>query len=126
MHRQGRRDGATVIGTGPRLGWALSLGAAMLLALAHTAGTTPGVTGTAGPAEASPTLRLQVGTGGSYALDGRPATDIAVERALRDARRQSPGLRLRIDADGDDPDRLIAALALAEHAGIRNVGSRMR
>lgn len=120
MH--GRAGRAVAAGSGAWLACLLA-GAAVLLALPHPDAPTSSVVRATDAATTSPTLYLQVGPGGDYALDGQPASNVAVERALRDARGQSPDLRLRIDAEGGDPGQLIDALALAEHAGIRNVGS---
>lgn len=72
-------------------------------------------------------LQLQIGSAGGYRLDGKPVTRDGLEQALRTARGESPQLRLRIEAsDSGDPQQLIGALALADHAGIRNVGSRVQ
>jgi biopolymer transport protein ExbD len=104
------------------LAWLL-LAAAVLLALPHPDAPASSAAQAAAAATSAPTLYLQVRPDGAYALDGRQASRLAVEQALRDAHGQSPDLRLRIDADGGDPGRLIEALALADHAGIHNVGS---
>lgn len=117
-----RTKGPAAAGSSAWLAWLLAA-AALLLALPHPEAPASSAVPAAKP---SPTLYLQVGSGGDYALDGRPTSPLTVERALRDARRQSPDLRLRIDAGDGDPGRLIAALALAEHAGITNVGSLVR
>jgi biopolymer transport protein ExbD len=72
-------------------------------------------------------LQLQIGSAGGYRLDGKPVTRDGLEQALRTARGESPTLRLRIEpSDSADPQQLIGALALAEQAGIRNVGSRVQ
>ena len=81
----------------------------------------------ADPAASTQALQLQIGAAGGYRLDGRPVTRDGLERALRMARGQSPQLRLRIEAnESGDPQQLIGALALADQAGIRNVGSRVQ
>lgn len=72
-------------------------------------------------------LQLQIGAAGGYRLDGKPVTRDGLEQALRTARGESPELRLRIEAsESGDPQQLIGALALADQAGIRNVGSRVQ
>jgi len=74
-----------------------------------------------------PELRLEVDRGGDYALDGRPLDHAALTTALRRAESRAPGLRLRIaTADDSDPRALVDALALAEQAGVRNIGSELR
>ena len=78
-----------------------------------------------GAAAAAPELRLEIGRGG-YALEGRPLDQAALTAALRQAESRMPGLRLRIAAaDDSDPRALVGALALAEQAGVRNVGSEL-
>lgn len=78
-----------------------------------------------GAAAAAPELRLEIGSGG-YALEGRPLDQAALTAALRQAESRMPGLRLRIAAaDDSDPRALVGALALAEQAGVRNVGSEL-
>jgi biopolymer transport protein ExbD/biopolymer transport protein TolR len=77
-------------------------------------------------APAVPELRLQIGRAGDYALDGRPLGNAALTVALRQAEARSPGLRLRIAAaDESDPRALAGALAMAEQAGVRNIGSEL-
>ena len=72
-------------------------------------------------------LQLQVGSAGNYRLDGKPVTRDGLAQALRTARVESPELRLRIDASNSgDPQQLIGAMALADQAGIRNVGTRVQ
>ena len=76
-------------------------------------------------AAAAPELRLEIGRRG-YALEGRPLDQAALTAALRQAESRMPGLRLRIAAaDDSDPRALVGALALAEQAGVRNVGSEL-
>jgi len=78
-------------------------------------------------APAVPELRLEIDRSGDYALDGRPLGRAALAAALRSAQSRAPGLRLRIaTADDSDPDALVNALAAAERAGVRNVGSELR
>jgi len=78
-------------------------------------------------APAVPELRLEIDRSGDYALDGRPLGPAALAAALRSAQSRAPGLRLRIaTADDSDPDALVNALAMAEHAGVRNIGSELR
>lgn len=78
-------------------------------------------------ATTTPALQLQIGSAGGYRLDGKPVTRDGLEQALRAARGEAPGLRLRIEpSDSSDPQQLIGALALADQAGIRNVGSRVQ
>jgi len=72
-------------------------------------------------------LQLQIGAAGHYRLDGKPVSRDGLAQALRAARGASPALRLSIVAsDTADPQQLIGALALADQAGIRNVGSRVQ
>jgi len=74
-----------------------------------------------------PELRLEIGRAGGYALDGRPLNHDALATALRAARSRTPDLRLRIAAaDDSDPRALVGALAMAEQAGVRNIGSELR
>jgi len=81
----------------------------------------------AGDADTARALQLQIGSTGSYRLDGKPVTRAGLAQALRVARGASPELRLRIEAsDSGNPQQLIGALALADQAGIRNVGSRVQ
>jgi biopolymer transport protein ExbD len=78
-------------------------------------------------ASAVPELRLEIGHGGDYALDGRPLEHAALAAALRHAQARTPGLRLRIaTADDSDPRALVGALAAAEQAGVRNIGGELR
>lgn len=104
----------------------LLLAAVALAALALA--PRPGATSIpADPAASAQALQLEIGAAGAYRLDGRPVTRDGLERALRMARGQSPQLRLRIEAsESGDPQQLIGALALADQAGIRNVGSRVQ
>ena len=75
----------------------------------------------------APELRLQIGPSGTYALGGQRVDQGKLAAALLQARVRSPGLRLRIAAaDGSDNDAFVRALASAQDAGIRNVGSEMR
>ena len=99
--------------------WLLAA-AALLIALPWFAGLPASDRATIGQ-----TLRLNVGARG-YALDGQPVTPPQLERVLRQARGRSPAVRLRIEAEPGDPRRLSDALALADEAGIRNVGSQLR
>ena len=93
-----------------------------MLALAPRLGTTAAASDAGTQA-----LQLEIGAAGSYRLDGKPVTRDGLEQALRTARGASPALRLRIEAsDNVDPQQLIGALALADQAGIRNVGSRVQ
>jgi biopolymer transport protein ExbD len=72
-------------------------------------------------------LRLQIDPSGTYALDGQRVDQAKLEAALQQARARSPGLRLRIAAaDGSDYRAFVRALASAQDAGIRNIGSEMR
>lgn len=78
-------------------------------------------------APAIPELRLEIDRGGDYALDGRPLGQAALTAALREAEARSPGVRLRIaTADDSDPRALAGVLAMAEQAGVRNIGSELR
>jgi biopolymer transport protein ExbD len=71
-------------------------------------------------------VRLQVGAGGRYLLDGRPVNQENLAKALRQARDRSPDLRLRIAAPDDSDYRsFVGALAVAEQVGVRNIGSEM-
>ena len=97
----------------------LLLVAAPLLVRALASPVTDGVS-------AAPELRLQIGRGGGYALEGRTLDQAALTTALRQAAAGSPGLRLRIAADDSDPRALAGALAMAERAGVRNIGSELR
>ena len=75
----------------------------------------------------APELRLQIDPSGAYALDGQRVDQGKLEAALQQARARSPDLRLRIaTADGSDAQAFVHALASAQDAGIRNVGSEMR
>jgi biopolymer transport protein ExbD len=75
----------------------------------------------------APELRLQIGPAGTYALDGQRVDQGKLAAALQQARERSPGLRLQIAAaDGSDNDAFVRALASAQDAGIRNIGSEMR
>lgn len=104
-------------------GWLLAALAMAALALAPRHGATD----PAPDATTAQALQLQIGAAGGYRLDGKPVTRDGLEQALRTARGESPGLRLRIEAsDNGDPQQLIGALALADEAGIRNVGSRVQ
>jgi biopolymer transport protein ExbD len=82
----------------------------------------------AGSATATPReLRLQIDTAGDYTLDGRPVSATALGDALHAAQAQVPDVRLRIaSADDSDYQAFVGALAVAEHAGVRNIGSEMR
>lgn len=72
-------------------------------------------------------LRLQIDMAGDYALDGQPLSRVALDAALRDAHAQSPDLRLRIAAaDDSDYQAFVRVLALAQQAGIHNIGSEIR
>lgn len=76
---------------------------------------------------AAPELHLQVGDGGDFRLDGRILDRAQLDQALRQARAGSPDLRLLIATSDDSDTRGFAgALAAAEHAGVRNVGSEVR
>jgi len=87
----------------------------------------PATTGTPPADTTTQALQLQIGATGGYRLDGKPVSRDGLEQALRTARGASPTLRLRIEAsDNGDPQQLIGALALADQAGIRNVGSRVQ
>jgi len=103
----------------------------LLAALAIAALTLAGHSGmtshSADDAATARALQLQIGSAGGYRLDGKPVTREGLAQALRMARGASPELRLRIEAsDSSDPQQLIGALALADQAGIRNVGSRVQ
>lgn len=79
-----------------------------------------------GAAPAAPELRLDIGRAGDYALDGRPLAPAALVAALSQAQARVPDLRLRIaTADDGDPSALAGALAVAERAGVRNIGSEL-
>ena len=81
----------------------------------------------AGAAPTTPEVRLEIDRGGDYALDGRLLDRAALTAALRQAATRMPGLRLRIAAaDDSDPRARVGALALAEQAGVRNIGSELR
>ena len=72
-------------------------------------------------------LRLQIDLAGDYTLDGQTLSRTDLGLALRDAHARSPGLRLRIAAaDDSDYQAFVRALALAQQAGIHNIGSEMR
>jgi biopolymer transport protein ExbD len=89
-----------------------------LLTRALAQGATPPV---------APELHLQVGQGGVFRLDGRALDRAQLDHALRQARAGSPDLRLLIaTADDSDYHGIVGALAAAEHAGVRNVGSEVR
>ena len=71
-------------------------------------------------------LRLQIDLAGDYTLDGRTLSRTDLGLALRDAHARSPELRLRIAAaDDSDYQDFVRALALAQQAGIHNIGSEM-
>jgi biopolymer transport protein ExbD len=73
-----------------------------------------------------PELRLQIDLAGDYTLDGRTLSRTDLGLALRDAHARSPELRLRIAAaDDSDYQAFVRALALAQQAGIDNIGSVM-
>jgi len=77
--------------------------------------------------QTGPELRLEIGRAGDYALDGRPLDADALATALHAAQSRTPDLRLRIAAaDDSDPRALVGALAMAERAGVRNIGSELR
>lgn len=89
-----------------------------LLARALSQGATP---------PAAPELHLQVGEGGDFRLDGRALDRAQLDQALRQARAGSPDLRLLIaTSDISDTRGFVGALAAAERAGVRNVGSEVR
>jgi len=104
----------------------LVLGALAIAAL--TLAPHPGTTRhSSDDAAMSQALRLQIGSAGGYRLDGKPVSRDGLAQALRTARGAAPELRLRIEAsDSGDPQQLIGALALADQAGIRNVGTRVQ
>lgn len=81
-----------------------------------------------GPTTAdSPELRLQIDSAGGYRLDGQPMGSSSLSLALRDALAKAPDLRLRIaSAEDGDYQAFVGALAVAQHAGVRNIGSEMR
>ena len=81
-----------------------------------------------GPATADgPELRLQIDSAGGYRLDGQPLSSTGLLIALRDALAKAPDLRLRIaSAEDGDYHAFVGALAVAQHAGIHNVGSETR
>jgi biopolymer transport protein ExbD len=71
-------------------------------------------------------LRLQIDLAGDYTLDGRTLSRTDLGLALRDAHARAPELRLRIAAaDDSDYQAFVRALALAQQAGIDNIGSEM-
>jgi len=78
-------------------------------------------------APAAPELRLLIGQAGEFHLDGRRLDRGQLDAALRQARAASPDLRLRIaTTDDDNTGGFLRALAAAEHAGVRNIGSEVR
>ena len=101
---------------------------AALAIAALTLAPHPGTTShSSDDATTSRALQLQIGSAGGYRLDGKAVTRDGLAQALRTARGAAPELRLRIEAsDSGDPQQLIGALALADQAGIRNVGTRVQ
>ena len=74
-----------------------------------------------------PELRLQIDSAGGYRLDGQPISADGLSTALQDAFARAPDLRLRIaSAEDGDYQAFVGALAVAQRAGIRNIGSEMR
>ena len=103
---------------------------AMLVALVLLLIAAPLLRGLSTPAAATSStqeVRLQVVGNGGYLLDGRPVSQTDLMAALRRARTASPDLRLRIaTADESDYRAFVGALAVAERAGVRNIGSETR
>jgi len=74
-----------------------------------------------------PELRLQIDSAGGYRLDGQPISAGGLSTALQEAIAKAPDLRLRIaSAEDGDYQAFVDALAVAQRAGIRNIGSEMR
>jgi biopolymer transport protein ExbD len=106
---------------------ALSIEMVLLLALliAGTPLLARALSEAAAPAAARE-LRLQVGQRGDFRLDGRVLDRRQLDQALRQAQASSPDLRLLIaTADDGDYRGFVGALAAAEHAGVRNIGSEV-
>jgi len=82
----------------------------------------------AAPARAeAPELTLQIDSAGGYRLDGQVVSAATLATSLQDALARAPDLRLRIaSAEDSDYQAFVGALAVAERAGVRNIGSQMR
>ena len=75
----------------------------------------------------APELTLQIDSAGGYRLDGQPVSADGLSTALQAASARAPDLRLRIaSAEDGDYQAFVGALAVAQQAGIRNIGSEMR
>jgi biopolymer transport protein ExbD len=69
------------------------------------------------------TLRLSVQADGSYALDGAPLSDEALEARLQSAATQTPQPELHLSGDKNVRyERVAQALATAQRAGVRKIG----
>ncbi len=69
------------------------------------------------------TLRLSVQADGSYALDGAPIDDEALEQRLQAASAQTPQPDLHLSGDKNVRyERVALALATAQRAGVRKIG----
>ena len=69
------------------------------------------------------TLRLSVQADGSYALDGAPISDEALEARLQVASSQTPQPELHLSGDKNVRyERVAQALATAQRAGVRKIG----
>ena len=69
------------------------------------------------------TLRLSVQADGSYALDGAPLSDEALEALLQSAATQTPQPELHLSGDKNVRyERVAQALATAQRAGVRKIG----
>lgn len=111
-------------GRGVRVAW---LGLAVVVTAGLVASPSPW-SATPGVQSATPQpLQLVIRADGGYLLDGKSVSRTGLAQLLRSARGEAPDLQLRIDAaDAGDPQQLIGALALADRAGIHNVGSQLR
>jgi len=75
----------------------------------------------------APELTLQIDSAGGYRLDGQAVSAATLATSLQDALARAPDLRLRIaSAEDSDYQAFVGALAVAERAGVRNIGSQMR
>ncbi len=69
------------------------------------------------------TLRLSVQADGSYALDGAPISDEALEARLQVASTQTPQPDLHVSGDKNVRyERVAQALAAAQRAGVHKIG----
>lgn len=126
MARTARQSSSALEPTAPVVDGVLAL-LVLLLVAAPLLARALSATAAGSAATAVPELRLEINRGGDYALQGQPLGHAALAAALRSARLHTPDLRLRIaTADDGDPRALVGALALAEQAGVRNIGSELR